>query len=544
MAGIAIARAGHTAESYTDAQEAHRLARALEQLGDVAESEQLEVPPPVTNVERLHTGPAPKMPADAYELARQVYYLQHGTLSDAARAILNAGLAPDTDKLVVVYGRLQAWWAREGWSKRDTATTFAIRDANFDGGLFRSARRCKGVTSGKTRAPKGKPCGQNAMADSDYCHQHDPRPEWVQRRREAGEAFTRIRRVDMVPVEPFALWLREQGARLIAEARADGGRIHPNERNGLSRLAHWLDVDTSLLMRAMKGAGTSTAHPREDRTIKAKTIIRYLDGSGVSFRDVYGYDPPGDGAGQYLVCPRCGGPKDHESKTCRACYDADRGERCAYVPSTGRRCRTLTKRPSGYCAKCEQTAFFVPKPKSEWTVRPSWWTVERFAYALSEYATTPSHQWVGAKMWQRNAAGVRDHYSTLKTLIQQLVREFSKRAIATPEQAAQLYAEYVAEHGDVAWPDADLPLPTEVKLVPIGPWRTWLQARVDDVGRHGAYKAVGERLTIHPDLVSLYCRGVGAGKGASPTVGRKVIERALAAWGDGTTINDLYGGEA
>lgn len=74
--------------------------------------------------------------------------LQHGTLADAARAIVAADLA-DTQDVTVVRERLQTSWARERWPKRSTRATFEIRDTTHDGGLYRSPRLCVGETSGK-----------------------------------------------------------------------------------------------------------------------------------------------------------------------------------------------------------------------------------------------------------------------------------------------------------------------------------------------------------------------------------------------------------
>jgi hypothetical protein len=171
-------------------QAAARRARALQALVDVVESSvELEIPAPVTEV-RPGRGVVPRLGADAFEMARKVYYLNHGSMMDAARAIIAAGLS-DTRDLVQVRERLQTWWARERWPKRQTTQTFAIRDAAHDGGLYRSERLCIGQASGNGPAPKGKKCGQSALRDSDYCLHHDPRPEYVEARRRQATRLAR-----------------------------------------------------------------------------------------------------------------------------------------------------------------------------------------------------------------------------------------------------------------------------------------------------------------------------------------------------------------
>jgi hypothetical protein len=155
---------GHSPEAHVEEQAARRRSRALEGLIDAIDSSsQLVVPDPVERKD-MRPGKAgpPKLPLEAFELARQVYYLQHGTLSDAARAVIAAGHSETADH-VVVFERLKTWWTNRGWPRRPTDATFAIRDANGDGGLFRSERICNGVATGSGPAPKGKACTQSAL---------------------------------------------------------------------------------------------------------------------------------------------------------------------------------------------------------------------------------------------------------------------------------------------------------------------------------------------------------------------------------------------
>ncbi len=87
--------------------------------------------------------------AGGYIRGTALLTLQHGTLADAARAIVAADLA-DTQDVTVVRERLQTSWARERWPKRSTRATFEIRDTTHDGGLYRSP----GCASAR-RAAKG-----------------------------------------------------------------------------------------------------------------------------------------------------------------------------------------------------------------------------------------------------------------------------------------------------------------------------------------------------------------------------------------------------
>lgn len=327
-------------------QEVRRRSTALDKLTAAIASSELEIPPPVTEIVPDYRGIVPLLPAEAFELARQVYYLQHGSITDAARAIIAAGLS-ETDDTGVVFGRLKNWWLRREWPKRPTTATFAIRDTNYDGGLFRG-RLCAGKTTGNGPAPAGLPCRQSALDDSDFCARHDPRPKYAAQRREHAERFVAARKRDEVPLGPFQQWCERRSAELLEQARATR-RVHPTAR-GWGMLAAELGVDLSLLRRYV--LGQHGRHPEGIDTIRASTVVRYLSKTDVTFRDVYGFDPPAATDTALVTCPGCGGRKNHASKVCKTCFDADQGELCRYVNGRGRRCPTRTRHASGYCMKC------------------------------------------------------------------------------------------------------------------------------------------------------------------------------------------------
>lgn len=442
-------RRARTADEWQSRLDVQRRAGCLQQLADaVAESQRtLEVPAPVERVERRGPGVPPKLNPAALELARQVYYLQHGTLADAARAIIAADLA-DTQDVTVVRERLQTWWARERWPKRSTRVAFAIRDTTHDGGLYRSPRLCVGETSGNGPAPKGKKCEQSALADSDWCFHHDPRPEYVAKRAVQTARLRAGRQAGMVPLAPFQAWCEAQRHRMLTQAQASRP-VHPNA-TGWGLLADAMGVDQSALGRLMKGV--HSARPGRVTKIKAVTVARYVAPLGLTFRDIYGFDPPsvGDPA---VVCPGCGGAKGHESTVCLDCFDATQGAPCSYVNRRGVRCRVLTRHESGVCAKCRQITERIPKPR---TGRASYLTPRLLTLALGEYRDLPVTAWVASRMWTHNAGEVRGVFTSRKSLAGALAKYLRKHGWNTAAAAEKAYAELVAEHGPAAWPSSPL----------------------------------------------------------------------------------------
>lgn len=511
-------------------QAAARRARALQALADVVEnSVELEVPTPVTEIRPGRGGLIPKLGAEAFEMARKVYYLNHGSMMDAARAIIAAGLSDTTD-LVQVRERLQTWWARERWPKRQTTQTFAIRDAVHDGGLYRSERLCIGEASGNGPAPKGKKCGQSALRDSDYCFHHDPRPEYIEARRRQAARLARSRGADMVPLDPFCRWMQRERRRLLAEARRRGD-VHPNN-TGWSLLAAWMQIDQTLIGRMLEGRhnGAAKRKGRRKRTIRASTVVRYLGPTGISFAAIYGFEPPPRRDPRATTCPSCGGRKGYGSQLCRPCHDAA-GSPCSYVNRAGRRCNVPTKHPSGICAKCRKITERVHKPR---TGRPSFVSIPILILALGEYRDIPVHAWVARRMWATNAGGVRDVFKSQKSLVGSLVKQFAKRGIATTTQAEAAYVRLTAHHGAIEWPTTDTSRLEVAGIVPFAPFGQWLAMRHRELG---SYKAVGDRLHMNPDNISKWLRGVPQPKLA---VRRATVDHALALWNDGTNFRDVY----
>jgi hypothetical protein len=527
-----------TAEDHVERQAVRRRLSAFEGLGEaIADSTALEIPPPVTVVRTYKRGVAPKLPAEAFELARQVYYLQHGSVADAARAVIAAGLT-DNEDLTVVRERLRTWWDRMEWPKRPTMSTFAIRDANYDGGLFRSTRVCSGEATGSGPAPKGKACTQSALPDSDKCFHHDPRPEYVDARRRQAERLAQARQHDAVPVEPFQRWLKDTAAGMLADARAEG-RAHPNEKGGMKRLADAMGVDNTLLWRIMRNIHNGGAHRRgaQATTIRACTVVRYLEPLEVTFRDVYGFDPPAPKDLAPYTCPECGRPKTHESKLCRECYEQSQGERCSYVDRSGRLCPVITDHESGVCGRHRRITERVPRPRAG---RRSWVTTPMLILALDEYRRLPIVRYAARRMWAVNAAGVRDVFASQKVLTGSLVKQFRKRGWHTADAARAAYDELVAEHGKVEWPTAvGDAVPVEAAgMVPLAPFREWLAARHAELG---SYNQLARRLRFGADTISRRWL-----RNTDPTavVRRATVDEALERWGDGATFADVYGSPA
>lgn len=521
-------RKSETVEQATKRQEIERGAKALEQLNAAVEADsRLEIPPPVTEVKRRHHSLPPKMSAEAFELARQVYYLQHGNLPDCARAIIDAGLS-DTDNMSTVRERLRSWWKREKWPKRSFSMMVAVRDANFDGGLYRGDK-CKAPTTGNGVAPAGKPCGGTRLADSPFCWQHDPRPEYAERRRRQAEKLTALRQTGMVPLGPFKKFCERKAKQLLAEKRRSG-YVHHNS-TGWGLLADAMGVNISHLKRLMEGKHTDPKRPAVTK-IKAKTVARYVKPLGLTFEDIYGKPPPEQIKYEPNKCPECGGYKCPESKKCRTCYEAEK-KQCLYVNSFGKRCEVKTRDESGYCCKCREIVFREPKPRY---VKPNWIAENILLHALDEFRRNPNLAWVARVLWQADVAGVTAHYKRRRTLAGQLVKEFRHRGWVKREDVETAYWVMVAEQGEPQWPEADGEI-SAAGLVPVGPFNEWLAARKEELDC--SYKDLGARIGMHPDEVSRRIRGV---RPCTGEMRRAVVDEVLERWGDGTTFEDLYVG--
>lgn len=526
-------RRARTAEEFQDQQNSRRRAGVLDQLAEAVlqSQEMLEVPQRIESIEPSYNGIVPTLPAEAFELARQVYYLQHGSVADAARAVIAAGLS-DTNDADRVRGRLRVWWKSRGWPMRPTSSTFAIRDAAHDGGLYRSRRVCIGEATGSGPAPKGKPCTQSALLDSDYCPGHDPRPEYEEKRRQHGQRLALARRHDMVPIEPLQRFLDHKRLELLADARASGARLDPKQ-TGWGLLARATGMDASATGRAMNGehnGGAARAGVRRTATIRAVTVMKYLKPFGVPFRDVYGFDQPAARPTDSAVCPDCGSEKLPQSETCRACHEASLGTACRYITRTEKRCGTRTRHPSGYCAKCRRTVERVPRPRKG---RQSFLSVPMLMLALDEYIDHPVHTWVAARMWALNAGGVCDVFASQKVLAGTLVKQFAKRDVRTAKAAACALEQLVADHGPVEWPNANAHAGAATAgTLPSGPFNAWLAARHRELG---SYAQLARRLQLNPDNVSRRVRGLD-----TSSVLRATVDRAVAAWGDGATFADIY----
>lgn len=512
---------------HADKLAAGRRARSLDAFAKVLDSGELEVPAPVTEI-AARQGHKPKLSAEAFELARQVYYLKHGTLRDAARAVIAEGLC-ETDSLDVIADRLKTWWSREEWPKRETLATFAIRDANYDGGLFRSKRKCVSLTTGNGAGPAGKPCGQSALNDGEYCFQHDPRPEYQGAREETGRRLAASRRVGMVPIKPFADWCDAARRQMLRDARRRGRHVHPNS-TGWGVLAAAMHVDASQLNRLVTGV---TSRGGAAKAVKAKTIVQYLEPfENVSFEDIYGYPPPLGMTAAESLCPECGGPKNVASDLCRPCFDG-LGVQCGYRNRRGRRCITTTQHESGFCASCREIVFRKPRPR---TGRPSFVSVPMLILASGAYAETPKLAIVGRRMWAANAAGVREVFSNSKSLTGSLVKQFRQRGWKTLEEIAAAHEDLVKTNGAVTWPEEDDQPIEAAGLLPAGPYITWLRARYAELG---SFAQLSKRLKTNPDNLSRRVRGLD-----DSLIRRATVDQVLAHWGDGTSFDDIYGKES
>lgn len=125
--------------------------------------------------------------------------------------------------------------------------------------------RCKAV---KTQPPgKGQQCTRHALADSDYCTQHDPRRELE---RQAHMARMRRRRpaAPVLPMGPFTAWLNALHA----------------EHGSWAAVARLVGVNRSAVHAYAHGLGTN--NKPKDRISKV-TVERWARAVGVTVSDIY-----------------------------------------------------------------------------------------------------------------------------------------------------------------------------------------------------------------------------------------------------------------
>jgi hypothetical protein len=124
---------------------------------------------------------------------------------------------------------------------------------------------CKGV---KRQPPgQGQPCQRHAMEGSDFCAQHDPTRELV-RQAHLAAMRRRLPPRDVLPMEPFAAWLRS----LLAE------------HGSMREVARLLDGPYTALCQYAKGKGTDK---QSKPTIGRTTVERYASAAGVGIDVIY-----------------------------------------------------------------------------------------------------------------------------------------------------------------------------------------------------------------------------------------------------------------
>lgn len=519
-------------KTFIKRRDTERDARLLERLQEALE-EPIEIPEPIAEIKIIGPGHGPMLSVEALELARQVYYLRHGTIPDAAAAIIAADLTEATDRQIVV-DRVRHLFDREGWPKRSRKASMAIRDASV-GGLYRSDRRCIGVTTGMGPQPAGEECHQSPLRDSEYCFHHDPRPEYVEKRRLQALHLQAARRRDMVPLEPFIEWAKKRRVELLAKARESGEKVHHNDR-GWGRLANALGIDQSMLHRLTINEGSRGV---DKQTIRAATIVRYLENVDETFEDIYGFPPPSTKDHDSRICGGCGNEKSPGARMCWDCTVSLDTKQCAYVNRKNVRCPQRTRHETGYCYHCRKIVFHIaktPKPK------PAWLTDKMVLFALDEFRRHPSHAWVAAVLRAHDVDGIRHVYKNLAALTGSLVKYFAKRRWREPDDFKGAYAMLEEKIGVVKWdpPVAEFEVPGNLPCEPFNEFlvRFWASAP----RRHGAFGEVAKELGI--DAGDLSARVKGAGNRSRRSVGRVTVEKVLAAIDDGTTITDLYSGTA
>ncbi|MBN8868013.1 MAG: hypothetical protein J0H98_10710 [Solirubrobacterales bacterium] len=504
--------------------EARRLADALAQITAPAEGD-LQVPPPVVAIEERKVGTKPLLTVEALELARKTYYEQGATLAETARTLLRAEVVADTNDVDKVYGRLQTWWAREGWPRRSMMDTFRIRDANHDGGLFRSNRKCIGVATGNGRAEKGAPCGESPLPDSDYCASHDPRPQYVEARKKAVEKLLAGRKATMVTIGPLAEELERRCELELTAAKAAGKKVHHNS-TGRGLVAAKIGIDNTAFGRLLGQPRSDGRGPLTHVTVK--TVLKCLAPfEDVSFEDLYGHPPPE--SNQCSVCPSCGGRKTPAAKTCRTCHDDSTfSQRCRHTTRSGRRCPVTTEHPTGYCSKCRTTIFRVRVPST----RQSHLHPKLVLFALDAFQTVPTLAGVARRIWATNAADVRAVYTTRRTLESGLVKTFrNHRWTSCTYAAEQARLRLEVDHGPVAWPeilgDEDIG-----GTLQAGPFIGWLRVQV---AAAGTFKEAGKRTGLNPDLISQLIRHEGP-----DWISARVVRSAMARAGSEIPLTHLF----
>lgn len=483
--------------SRTAELEDRRLAKALDGLTHALQEEPNEIPARVVEI-IPRRGMTPNLSVEAIELARQTYFERHGTLADAARAIIAADLVDDTGSYAVVYDRLKNWWRRESWPRRSTKNNFRIRDANHEGGLFRGTRLCGGVATGNGLAIAGEPCGETALADSDFCPWHDPRPEYESLRKKRVDRMLEGRRKTLVPVGPLREVLDHHRKRLLAEEQQQENGAHHNS-NGVGALARTTGLDASVLVKLL-GGQRGTRKPLTVVTVK--TAQKCLDPLGEDFETVYGFPPP-PGKEANLTCPSCGSEKTAAARTCRDCFEKSTYKnRCRHVTSSGHRCPVTTDSPSGYCSKCRKQILHVRvKGHQGRFAHP-----ELVMYALDAHRSNPAAISIARRLWLTDAAGARNIYASREALRGELVKLFGKHRWRDGSYAASKSLEcLLANHGPIEWPDPDEKYLTDGEL-PSGPFIGWLRVQV---AKTGSFKETGELTGLNPDHISRLIRGKG-----------------------------------
>lgn len=465
-------RTSRDPQRYALEAENRRRARALEQVLALPDLDQAPPPPTLQDIP-ARNGRMPLLSLQALTLAHRVYYGESGSLTDAARAIIAAGLS-DTDSLTRVTDRLRTWWARQRWPTRPARASVTLRDIAHDGGLIRSPRTCQQRTTGNGRAPAGKICGQNALKDSDFCHHHDPRPQYVARRAEHARRLAAARTGDLIDLGPFRAWCQQRRLELLAQADSP----HRNDR-GWGRLAAELGTSTTVLLRVMHG--THNRDPAKRDLIRARTLRAYLTDTPVSFHDLYGPDTPtSPGASASAPCPGCGAPKDRTATRCLACHRAQQ-QQCTHVDHRGLRCPTRTADPSARCAQHRRPL----GPRRPRPGRPSALTDEVLLHALTLMRPGQSWRHTAEILWTRNPADVRTAYRDPKALAQAITRKVRALTGEDPDRIEQLRDQLTHTLGQPVLPepspDAQNPIS---QFVPAGPLRAALAARPDLTHAH------------------------------------------------------------
>jgi hypothetical protein len=123
---------------------------------------------------------------------------------------------------------------------------------------------CKGVKKGP--AGKGRPCRHHALADSEYCHSHDPRRA-LERQSTTARMRARVRTEPTVPARPFTAWL---------------GQLH-------TQLGSWLRVGELTGMHATQA--NHYCGPHAPATVTVRVVERTAERAGTTLAALYGTAP-------------------------------------------------------------------------------------------------------------------------------------------------------------------------------------------------------------------------------------------------------------